>query len=185
MFDTEEEKTNYERARDLKDEVNIWVEREFNFIQLEVYEKCNEYLFEHIRQEPVESFLDEYMYSLSEEETLDLIEDAVSNGFKDIKEYLTEEKEDDVREWVDENHYSENYPVWSTLFEFKSEPPESWITAAQEVGLGVIDPQEAFKTTLFATSAGHSFYSSYWIPLYLAIFEQRRSYWANVDFSMV
>lgn len=185
MFETQEDKNNYERARDLKDEVQDWVAREFNFIQLEVFQKCNEYFYEHIKQEPIENFLEDYVYNLSEEETLDLIEEAVSNGFKDIKEYLTEEQEHQVREWVEDNHYSENYPMWNTLFEFKSEPPESWVTAAQEAGLGVIDSHDAFNTTLFATSAGHSFYSSYWIPLYLTIFERRRSYWANVDFSMV
>lgn len=185
MFETEEDRSNYERARDLKSTVEDWVNKEFNFIQLEVYERCTPELFEHIRQEPVESFLEDYLYNLDEEDLADLIEEALAGGYQDLKEFVSEEREDEIREWVDENHYSENYPMWSTLFEFKSEPPESFITAAQEVGLGVIDPHFAFNTTLFATSAGHSFYSAYWIPLYLKCFTYEKEKWANIDFSMV
>lgn len=190
MFNTEEDRQNYERARDLRRKVEEFVNREFNFIRVSVYEACNPELYEHIRQEPASEYIDDYLYNLSDEDKRDLeeeIQEELDIPVNDevMKEYILEYREDDVREWADDNRYVENYPIWSTLFEFRSEPPESWITAAQEVGLGVIDPQFEFNTTLFSTSAGHSFYSSYWIPLYLKIFDYEKEKWANIDFSMV
>jgi len=74
-----------------------------------------------------------------------------------------------------------------TIAIIKSEPPESWLEAAESVGLGVIENtvSEHLNSTLFAMSAGHSFYSAYWIPLYLKLFESERKKYTNIDFSMV
>ena len=185
------EQSNYERARELRQKVEEFINREFNFIDLEVYQTCNESFFEYIRQQPIADYVEDYIDSLSEDEKRDLEEEIkeeldipVNNEV--LEEYVLEWKEDEVREWVQDNRYdSDNYPCWSILFEFRSEPPESWVEAAEEVGLGVVDPQFAFNTTLFSKSAGHSFYSSYWIPLYLKIFTYEKEKWANIDFSMV
>jgi hypothetical protein len=36
---------------------------------------------------------------------------------------------------------------------------------------------------VFMTSGGHSFYSSYWIPLYLEIYPDEKEKYKEVDFS--
>jgi len=199
MLDTLEEKDNYSRAKELKDAASNWVDREFNQIQLEVYEKVNEYLFEIIRQEPPESLVYDYFHSLTAEQVRDLKKeiadvntDIESEGLtpfevteEEIQEYLVEHREDDIREYHLESGADQNYPMWNTLFEFKSEPPAEWLTKAQSIGLGVIEEQDVFNSTLFASSCGHSFYSAYWIPLYLSIFRSEQDKYANIDFSMV
>lgn len=197
----EERYQNYERARELRSAVDNWVNREFNFISFEVYEKLNENLFEDIRQEPIETYIDEYVESLSASDVRDLKQtiadentDIESEGLTpfevtdtEIKEYILENQEDELRDFISDNGYdSSNYPMWSTVFEFRSKSiPEEWLEKAQEVGLGVIEEQEHFNVTLFASSAGHSFYASYWIPLYLSIFEFEREKYKNIDFNMV
>ena len=102
--------------------------------------------------------------------SLDVMKEVYGDAILiDLKSWLLENKEDEIREFAQDD---ENYPMWSTLFEFKSsfDNTQSNIEKAQEVGLGVIEGLEPFNTTLFAMSCGHSFYASYWIPLYLSIF---------------
>ena len=95
----------------------------------------------------------------------ELYGDAILVG---LQSWLLENKEDEIREFAQDD---ENYPMWNTLCEFKSnfDGTETNIKKAQEVGLGIIDGLEPFNTTLFAMSCGHSFYASYWIPLYLSM----------------
>jgi hypothetical protein len=51
------------------------------------------------------------------------------------------------------------------------------------VGLGVIEGLDSFNNILFMTSAGHSFYSAYWIPLYLKIYESDSEKFKDLDYS--
>jgi hypothetical protein len=84
-----------------------------------------------------------------------------------------------------EESEQDNYPMWNTLFEFRNEPADFELAAAIEAGCGVIDAFGPFNITIFMTSAGHSFYSAYWIPMYLAMpyNEDVRKKYKNVDYS--
>ena len=96
--------------------------------------------------------------------------------------WVEEHKEDELREF---SYEDENYPMWNTLFEFKEcmYGSEDDIEKAQAVGLGVIEGLEPFETTVFMMSCGHSFYGSYWIPLYLKLHDKEKEY-EGVDYSM-
>lgn len=50
------------------------------------------------------------------------------------------------------------------------------------VGLGVIQGLDDFNNILFMTSAGHSFYSAYWIPLYLKLFPTEAEKYAGINY---
>ena len=128
---------------------------------MNVYEKmCDNMLFEHIRQSEIDyqDFVDNY--SLEDE----------------LKEYESEPDDDTLKNFC-EQHESfdgyrsdkeqENYPMWNTLFEFKSEPSEEMIQSAIDSGFGVIEGMADFGVTLFVSGAGYSFYGQHWIPLFL------------------
>jgi hypothetical protein len=160
--------------------------RNFNHVQLSVYERIAEsegsHLMEYIRQVDIDDdFIQDWLNVLSSRET-----DDIENEFIDlIKEEdeveiteITSEYIDRFYEFVMDNYVSElesyredemmnNYPIWNTLFEFKYEPSEDVIQAAIEAGFGVIEPFDEFNTTLFVRGAGYSFIGHHWIPLWL------------------
>ena len=49
--------------------------------------------------------------------------------------------------------------------------------------LGVIEGLDDFNNLLFMTSAGHSFYSAYWIPLYFNLFPLEAEKYAGINYS--
>ena len=51
--------------------------------------------------------------------------------------------------------------------------------------MGVVEGLDPFNPMLFMMSGGHSFYASYWIPMYLARFADERAKYAGVDYSML
>lgn len=71
----------------------------------------------------------------------------------------------------------------NTLFEFRDRAWDSEAETCIRHGLGVIEGLEPFNNILFMTSAGHSFYSAYWIPLYLNTYKDEREKYINVDYS--
>jgi hypothetical protein len=75
--------------------------------------------------------------------------------------------------------------MWNTLFEFRDGyfNSEENIEKCMSVGLGVIEGLDSFNNILFMTSAGHSFYSAYWIPLYLKIHESDSEKFKDLDYS--
>jgi hypothetical protein len=203
---TEQEQQNYEKARELQRIVERWVDETFNFLKVSVVERIAENpvpnsgdyascLFEHIRQESINDLVDDYLIDIDVKTKEALKQEAKEELFlepeneilsdKEFRLFLIEEKEQEIREYYEDR---ENYPLWGTVFEFKERAPEHWLEKAQSVGLGVIESFDEFNHSLFMTSCGHSFYGSYWIPLYLSIFRQYNdnlAKYANVDFSMV
>lgn len=162
MIKTKEKIHDPELEFELTKAVNRWIDSNFNFIQLSVYEKClDNMLYEHI--EPIRV---NYIEN-SKNETC--IECGMVNDLVAENDYSNDVVcEDCYYDWVSNNNYDDNYPMWNTLFEFRSNSmPDEWIEHAQNVGLKVINQNDYFNVTLFATSAGHSFMSAYWIPLYL------------------
>lgn len=196
-----EKKSKEDAIKELYSDVSRWVNSDFNYIDVSVYEKmADSTLYDYIVQEPLNDYAKDFQSYLTEDEAkgwirafLDDRDDEETLYFKfikqskdnyaidvlkqlysfyiidDLTEWLLEHKEDELREFSNDN---ENYPMWNTLFEFKSnfDSTQANIEKAQAVGLGVIDGLEPFNLTLFAMSCGHSFYASYWIPLYLLMF---------------
>ena len=84
--------------------------------------------------------------------------------------------------------YEPPYPMWSTLFEFRDEYFNQCDEMQENIlkfGMGIIQGVKSFNLTIFMTSAGHSFYSDYWIPLYLSWYKKEAERYQGVDYSMV
>lgn len=143
------EQLNYIRASELKNMANSWVERTFNYIQLNTITKClDDMLFEHIEPEPIEELADKFLFDYSifdididiaeVNEQTDVFEDIedFDNWLEDNEEKaknILEESAHDLREqlieYLSENHEDElrekyedsdsNYPMWGTLFEWR------------------------------------------------------------------
>jgi hypothetical protein len=107
---------------------------------------------------------------------------AFGDKWEEFKEWSCEEYEDDIYDWINEQ---ENYPMWNTCFEFRDSfyNQEESIDKCLSVGLGVIEGLDDFNNLLFMTSAGHSFYSAYWIPLYLKLFPTEAEKFAGINYS--
>lgn len=188
---------NVRNATELKRVVEDWVNKNFNFIHFDVYQKvAGEYgeIIEYIRPisdlEAVEKFLDwiatdDYREHLAEAaEDLDCDPSAVSE--EELTSYLLENKIDQIRDYLQEGDPDSNYPMWNTVFEYRyNNPSEEFVEKAQAAGFGIIEGMDLFNTTLFVSGCGYSFYGSHWIPLYLSLFESEARKWANVDFSCV
>ena len=101
--------------------------------------------------------------------------------WEEFKEWCCEEYESDIVEYIYEQ---ENYPMWNTCFEFRDSfyNQEESIDKCLSVGLGVIEGLDNFNNLLFMTSAGHSFYSAYWIPLYFKLFPSEADKYAGINY---
>lgn len=168
-------------ANDLKREAEDWLDRTFNFIQLEVFEDVAEkegtQLIEQVRSKEIDwEDIADYAGHYGDKKWIK----AQSKEYPDIEDHPNY---DDVRDQLQ----NDNYPMWNTLFEFRNKPGDKVIEAAIEAGLGVIEAFGPFNTALFATSAGHSFYSAYWIPLYLSLpwNDDVREKYKGVKYNMV
>jgi hypothetical protein len=225
-----------ELKRELEKTIHLWVERTFNFIQVQVLEKyCDNTLHEYIRnQSPSEIFDDwlndckeikkirEFLFNQNNENLEDWlnvcnemekvseffaknemedfdafqtkyesIDDTMINSliecfgietFEKFKEWCLETYEDDIYEYI---YDQENYPMWNTCFEFRDSfyNSEEDIQKCMSVGLGVIEGLDDFNNLVFMKSAGHSFYSAYWIPLYFQLFPHEAEKYAGINYS--
>lgn len=175
-----------DKAWELKREAELFVDRNFNFIQLGVYEREAEHegmmLMEFIQQE--EPDIDDamgYFYDFLDADEQEEMEKEAEEAEALIGEVVLRHYEYAVREYVGESR--ENYPMWNTLFEFRSEPPAEWIEHAKECGFGVIEAFGDFNTTLFVSGCGYSFYGQHWIPLYMKCIHGVAEKYAGVDYS--
>lgn len=157
---------NKELVHELKREVELWVDRSFNFIQLEVFERMSDnMLIEHIHQpqidnDSIEDWLNssgiedevkqEFIDYDGEHESEYAFDEPDHKLYEDHKQmlfdYIKENYEDDLREYLD----NDNYPMWNTLFEFKSSHvPDEWDSAIQNCGMSIIEGLEPFNKTIF------------------------------------
>lgn len=185
-------------AQELKNKVNLWVDRSFNFIKLEVLEKVSENgLWEHIERKSVEDSVEEWLddYTNAYNQVVDFfenknlqitdtqLEDFSNNSENTKKSFISVWGEDvweDFNKWCINNkdcsiedmlYENEDYPMWNTCFEFRdSYTSDEQTDAIRSVGLGIIDGLEPFNRIIFFTSAGHSIFSAYWIPLYIKLY---------------
>ena len=173
------EQDNMTKAQELKREAEQWVGLNFNFIQLEVFEAMAEkdggMLHEYIQPDSQEDLLEDFASKYREE-----VEDVAKTFFVALKaeeatfdEWFGENRDEVILYEMSTEFYFfceeqevANYPMWNTLFEFRSEPLSEWVEKARVCGFGVIDAFGPFKTTLFVAGAGYSFYGQHWIPLY-------------------
>lgn len=197
--------------QELEKSVNLWVERSFNFIQVSVLEKyCDNTLYEYIRNPSVEETFydwlcdydatDKILVWLNDTQDNELVKniELYHNHKGNIKEsfivafgedkwnefsdWCCEEYQDDIQEYIYEQ---ENYPMWNTCFEFRYSfyNSEEDVQKCLSVGLGVIEGLDDFNNLVFMKSAGHSFYSAYWIPLYFKIFPMEAEKYAGINYS--
>ena len=203
-----------ELKRELEKTINVWVERSFNYIQVNVLEKYLEYeggvLEEFIHYPSTNQMFDDWLNDCNEmnkvaefysenkmdgfdefQKKYESIEDTMINSliecfgietFEKFKEWCLETYDEDIYEYIDEH---KNYPMWNTCFEFRDAfyNSEEHTEKCFSVGLGVIKGLEDFNNILFMTSAGHSFYSAYWIPLYLKLFPSEAEKFAGINYS--
>ena len=151
-----------------------------------VFENQAEYLEELIEPAEIDykDLLNNYnlnekfeQYLLDEEVNID--EDIEDN--EELINYMTVFIEQEYSEYLDYGQDS-NYPMWNTCFEFKS----NWSSArnvAIKMGCGIINESSLFNDMIFMSSCGHSFYSSYWIPMYLEIFHNEAKKYMDIDYS--
>lgn len=168
--------TTIKTADELKNIVSSWVDRSFNYIDLANAEKVfDQMLFEHIEsnrtEETAKEFLSDYSYD----------EEYKQSEEESALEFVQQEYEDEFNEYADQDHY----PMWSTLFEFRSEPSEATIEAARNAGFGIISSSDQYNTMLFVKGAGYSFYSAHWIPMYLGLSWVRTGEFEGIDYSHV
>lgn len=199
-----------ELKRELEKSVHLFVESNFNYIQVGVLEKyCDNTLQEYIRNQSPEEVFEDWLNDCNEMEKVaeffvekqmsefdvfqqryESIEGTMFNCFieclgieifEEFKEWCVEEYSDDIYDYIYEQ---ENYPMWNTCFEFRDSyyNQEENIEKCISVGLGVIEGLDDFNTILFMTSAGHSFYSAYWIPLYFKLFPQEAEKYAGIKY---
>jgi hypothetical protein len=195
--------------RELEQKVKDWVNTRFNYIQLNVVEKvADNMLVDYIVNPEVEDsiieylddcdeivIIEDYCKSLNIEKAKEKIDNYVTyNGnIKDsfvacIDEdwdgfllFTENEYADDIQDYINEQ---ENYPMWNTLFEWRdSYYNNSDVTnIVLSKGCGVVEELDGFNNLIFMKSAGHSFYSSYWIPLYLDLYPDEEEKYSDINY---
>ena len=172
---------------ELKQAVNQWVDRQFNILHIDVVkivlESEGEYLNEYIEPAPID--YDDMLsnYSLHEEYEEWCNDNEFSGAELDDEETKASFLEDNYQGYIDEEQ-NENYPMWSYVFEHKGSTWELLSEAALKAGCGVINQSGYFNDAIFMTSAGHDFFSDYWTPMYLELFDEEGKY-KDVDYSQI
>lgn len=166
--------TTVTTAADLRKLVSTWVDRSFNFIDLQNAEMVfNNLLYDYIESNQTNKtancFLLEYNYIL----------EYMESDYDNPLDFAKDHYEDEYTEYTD----SDNYPIWGTLFEFRHEPSHDTIEAAREAGIIVISKSDNYNTMLFFTGCGYSFYGAHWIPMYLGLSWVDRTLYDDIDYS--
>ncbi len=174
--------TNIEKAQKLKDLACGYVERNFNYIQVDVLKAvAGGEIFEYIRQNepPYLELMNDY--DLHAEFKKVYNKDVEKASQEDLIKFCEEQPAFD--DWVNDQQDA-NYPMWNTCFEFRYEPSEEEIDLAIDAGFGVIEGLGEFNTLLFVAGCGYSFYADHWIPLYLSLpyNEDKREEFKNVNY---
>jgi len=152
---------------DAKSKINEWLT------------ECNEYWETTDEEFNVELKIEEYsQHAGSIKESFVF---AFGDKWDEFERWCCDNYEDDIVDWI----YEQDYPMWNTCFEFRDGfyNSEEEIEKCLSVGLGVIEGLDDFNNLLFMTSAGHSFYSAYWIPLYFKLFPSEAEKFAGINYS--
>ena len=180
--------------------VDLWVDRNLNFIPLDVYRTILNSEIGYIpcysndennlidfwrydktyeqKQKIVNEYFNEFppeneITSLIESELDDIIDD------EDFKEWLLQQ---DVWESYKSDRDNDNEPTWGTVFEFNSPVSEDFILKpALKNGFIVIEESEHFNICLGFSGGGYDFYESHWVPLWLELYgsEEEKLFFKN------
>jgi len=194
---------------ELEQTVHKWVQTRFNFIDISVVEKMADgNLYDYIVQPDFSEMVIDY---LDDADEIIIIEDycksiEINDYEKKIEQYISykgnieesfvacidddwdgfllfteNEYNDDIQEFIDEQ---ENYPLWNTLFEWRDEYHNAYDTTEIVIskGCGVVEELDGFNNLIFMKSAGHSFYSSYWIPIYLELYPDEAEKYKDLNY---
>lgn len=205
----QDKQNEFALKQELEKTIHLWVERTFNFIQVSVLEKyCDNTLIENIRHKSIEeafydwlsdciteSKIEEWATDSEQDDVLNKLNDyekhsgsikesfefAFGYNWDEFKDWCCSVYQDDIQDWI---YDQENYPMWNTCFEFRDSYYNSDEDAQKciSVGLGVIEGLDDFNNLVFMTSAGHSFYSAYWIPLYFKLFPSESEKFAGINY---
>lgn len=194
---------------ELEQTVHKWVQTRFNFIDISVVEKMADgNLYDYIVQPDFSEMLIDY---LDDADEIIIIEDycksiEINDYQKKIENYISykgnieesfvacidddwdgfllfteNEYYDDIQEFIDEQ---ENYPMWNTLFEWRDDYHNAYDTTEIVIskGCGVVEELDGFNNLIFMKSAGHSFYSAYWIPIYLELYPDEAEKYKDLNY---
>ncbi len=205
----ESKQKEFALKQELEREVKTWVDRNFNFIQVSVLEKVSDNnLFEFIVYPSVEDIFEDWLndcligekildylshHELDEEDKLAKFNEYPRPSIQTVKDIFGEDFYDYFKDWcldvqqddIDEFLYSnENYPMWNTCFEFRDSfrNTDEDVQTILSTGLGVIRGLDDFNNIIFMKSAGHSFYSAYWIPLYLEFYPDEKIKYSEINY---
>jgi len=89
-----------------------------------------------------------------------------------------------IEDYIDEQTVNE-YPLHGFVFEVREDwmNDDALIDTYKSIGFGVLKNVDYLETMLFLKSSGVSFLSHYWIPLYLALYDDEESKYSGVDYS--
>lgn len=152
---------------DAKSKINEWLT------------ECDEYWETSDEEFNVELKIEEYLKHIgSIKESFQFV---FGDKWDEFTKWCCDIYQDDILDWIYEQ---ENYPMWNTCFEFRdsSYNSDEDVQKCISVGLGVIEGLDDFNNLVFMTSAGHSFYSSYWIPLYFKLFPSEAEKFAGINY---
>ena len=194
---------------ELEQTVHKWVQTRFNFIDISVVEKMADgNLYDYIVQPDFSEMVIDY---LDDADEIIIIEDycksiEINDYQKKIENYISykgnieesfvacidddwdgfllfteNEYYDDSQEFIDEQ---ENYPMWNTLFEWRDDYHNGYDTTEIVIskGCGVVEELDGFNNLIFMKSAGHSFYSAYWIPIYLELYPDEAEKYKDLNY---
>lgn len=188
-----------ELAQELKDKAQEWYYRNFNEININLIEKALEangaMLIEYIEPEIAEKgdAVEWFAYEKTLDEKTESFEDYIeeTGNFVNLDawetnseflEWLLREYQNEIEDFTQDKE--NNYPMWNTLFELKSE--SSLIRdMARKCGFGIIEPTDYTNTMLFVSGCGYSFYGQHWISLYLSVCSGLAGKYKGVDYSMM
>lgn len=145
----------YHYGEPVEDEEGVYLIKgdDLNLGKFPSEEAALEYLGELLLKEWKEEF-DQEAEGYVENLTDDLIEQIEDDYYNDVVEHF---------------EYREFYPMWSTLFEAKSEYASrkimEYVDDLYDLNIGVIEPFGNYEAMLFIPGAGYDFYASHWIPM--------------------
>ena len=180
--------------------VDLWIDRNLNFIPLDVYRTIlnseigyipcysndENNLIDFWRYDKTykekQKIVEEYFYEFPpENEITELIESKLDDIIdeEDFKEWLIEQ---DVWESYKSDIDNDNEPTWGTVFEFNSGISEEFIlNPALKNGFIVMEESEHFNICLGFNGGGYDFYESHWVPLWLELYgsEEEKLFFKN------
>ena len=174
--------------RELRTTVESWRDKTFNIIHIDVinhtFNATEEYLYDLI--EPTNIDYDDFFNDYSKhDEYNEWCEENEYEGSDSDEDDVKEEfcnQDNDFQSYQDRLQ-DDNGPMWNYCFETKGSSWPSLTKAALNAGCGVINESEYFNDTVFMKSAGHSFLSAYFIPIYLEIFQDEAEKYKGIDYS--